>query len=96
MKVKNLAVLFEQEKDGGYSVSVPTLPGCFSQGDTFEEALKNIQEAIELYLEDEELPEEPVKEFFVPNHKIIRPGTLNNILKKSGISSQELINLLKN
>lgn len=66
MRIKNLAVLFEQEKDGGYSVSVPSLPGCFSQGDTFEEALKNIHEAIELYLEDEELPEEPVKEFFVP------------------------------
>lgn len=48
-KVKNLAVLFEQEKDGGYSVSVPSSPGCFSQGDTFKEALKNIQEAINLY-----------------------------------------------
>ncbi len=66
MKVRNLAVLFEQEKDGGYSVSVPSLPGCFSQGDTFEEALKNIQEAIDLYLEDEELPEAPIKEFIVP------------------------------
>lgn len=49
MKIRNLAVLFEQEKDGGYSVSVPSLRGCFSQGDTFEEALKNIQEAIDLY-----------------------------------------------
>ncbi len=66
MKVKNFAVLFEQEKGGGYSVSVPSLPGCFSQGDTFEEALKNIQEAIDLYLEDEELPEQPIKEFIVP------------------------------
>ena len=66
MKIRNLAVLFEQEKDGGYSVSVPSLPGCFSQGDTFEEALKNIQEAIDLYLEDEELPEAPIKEFIVP------------------------------
>ena len=65
MKIRNLAVLFEQEKDGGYSVSVPSLPGCFSQGGTFEEALKNIQEAIDLYLEDEELPELPVKEFVV-------------------------------
>lgn len=51
MKIKNFFVLFEQEKDGGYSVSVPSLPGCFSQGDTFEEATKNIKEAIELYLE---------------------------------------------
>ena len=45
--------VFLQEKDGGYSVLVPSLPGCFSQGDTFEEAVKNIQEAIELYLEEE-------------------------------------------
>ena len=66
MKIKNFAVLFEQEKDGGYSVSVPTLPGCFSQGNTFEEALKNIQEAIDLYIEDEKLPEQPAKEFIVP------------------------------
>lgn len=66
MKVRNFAVVFEQEKDGGYSVSVPSLPGCFSQGDTFEQALDNIKEAIDLYLEDEELPKQPVKEFMVP------------------------------
>lgn len=66
MKVKNFNVLFEQEKDGGFSVSAPSLPGCFSQGDTFEEALKNIKEAINLYLEDEKLPEQPIKEFIVP------------------------------
>ena len=44
-------VVFEQEEDGGFSVSAPALPGCFSQGDTFEEALRNIEEAIALYLE---------------------------------------------
>jgi len=44
--------IFAPEKEGGYSVSVPDLPGCFSQGDTFEEAENNIKEAIELYLED--------------------------------------------
>jgi len=43
--------VFEQEEDGGFSVSVPALPGCFSQGDSFEEAVQNITEAIELYLE---------------------------------------------
>lgn len=53
MKKQNFIVVFEQEEDGGFSVSVPSLPGCFSQGDTFEEATKNIREAIELYLEDE-------------------------------------------
>ena len=36
---------------GGYTVVVPDLPGCISEGDTEEEALTNIQEAIELYVE---------------------------------------------
>src|SRR5258708_4773949 len=43
-------VVLQRENDGGYVVSVPALPGCISQGDTREEALKNIEEAIELYL----------------------------------------------
>ena len=47
-----LKAVFTEEKEGGYSVSVPALPGCHSQGETFEEAQKNITEAIQLYLED--------------------------------------------
>lgn len=43
-------VLFTKEPEGGYSVSVPDLPGCHSQGDTFEEAEANIKEAIHLCL----------------------------------------------
>ena len=52
-------VVFEQESDRGYSVHVPALPGCASQGDTFDEAKTNIQEAIKLYLwslKDDNLP----------------------------------------
>jgi predicted RNase H-like HicB family nuclease len=45
-------VLLEPEDDGGYVVSVPALPGCISQGDTREEALANIREAISVYLDD--------------------------------------------
>ncbi|MCX6809724.1 MAG: type II toxin-antitoxin system HicB family antitoxin [Candidatus Berkelbacteria bacterium] len=66
MKNKNFIAFFEQEKDGGYSVSVPSLPGCFSQGDTFEEASKNIEEAAELYLEDVKLSDLPIRQFAVP------------------------------
>lgn len=44
-------VVLEDAADGGYSASVPTLPGCRSQGDTRDEALANIREAIELYVE---------------------------------------------
>ena len=45
-------VVLEKETDGGYVVSVPALPGCVSQGDNRDEALANIREAIELYVED--------------------------------------------
>ena len=44
-------VVLHPEKDGGYSVSVPALPSCCSQGETKEEALASIREAIELHLE---------------------------------------------
>ncbi|WP_054848308.1 type II toxin-antitoxin system HicB family antitoxin [Methanoculleus chikugoensis] len=44
-------VLEPSEEGGGYTVYVPSLPGCISEGDTREEALENIREAIELYLE---------------------------------------------
>jgi len=44
-------VVLEPSEEGGYTVYVPSLPGCISEGDTVEDALKNIQEAIELYLE---------------------------------------------
>ncbi len=47
--------IFTQEKDGRFSVTVPALPGCFSEGDTLDEAKKNIQEAMELYMEGENI-----------------------------------------
>lgn len=47
----NLHVVLEPSDEGGYTATVPALPGCISEGSTREEALGNIQEAIELYLE---------------------------------------------
>ena len=44
-------VVLEPAEEGGFNVSVPALDGCFTQGDTEEEALKNAQEAILCYLE---------------------------------------------
>jgi len=41
----------EPQEEGGFTAYVPSLPGCISEGDTKEEAIKNIKEAIELYLE---------------------------------------------
>lgn len=48
MKIK---IILEPSDEGGYTVIVPSLPGCISEGDSREEALRNIKEAIELYLE---------------------------------------------
>ncbi len=46
-----LKVVLGPSDEGGYTVYVPSLPGCISEGDTREEALENIQESIALYLE---------------------------------------------
>ena len=43
--------VFEEQEVGGFTVTVPSLPGCISEGDTFEEAKKNIAEAITVYVE---------------------------------------------
>jgi predicted RNase H-like HicB family nuclease len=46
-----LQVILEPSDEGGYTVYVPSLPGCISEGETVDEAMANIREAIELYLE---------------------------------------------
>ena len=48
MKIK---VCLVPSEEGGYTAIVPSLPGCISEGDTEKEAIENIKEAIELYLE---------------------------------------------
>jgi len=47
----NLKVVLEPSDEGGFTVHVPALPGCISEGDTREKALENIRKAITLYLE---------------------------------------------
>ncbi len=49
--VRKFHVLIEQDEDGGFVGKVPELKGCLSQGDTLDELMKNIREAIELCLE---------------------------------------------
>ena len=61
MKQYDLPIIIEQDKDG-YFANCPELQGCYAQGDTYEEALNNIKDAIKLHLEDrlsekEDLPE---------------------------------------
>ena len=68
---RKFRVILEPNELGGYTVMVPLLPGCISEGDTKEEALANIREAIELYIESlqadgESIPtEETVEEVVV-------------------------------
>lgn len=59
-KVYEFDVIILEDESGGYVALVPSLPGCHTQGDTIDEVLRNIREAIELYLEtlsDEEKEE---------------------------------------
>lgn len=53
-------VLIEQDEDGVYVAEVPSLPGCISQGQTREEAVENVREAIAAYLESLKAHGDPV------------------------------------
>ncbi|MFQ5487345.1 MAG: type II toxin-antitoxin system HicB family antitoxin [Gammaproteobacteria bacterium] len=59
-----LKIILEPSEEGGFTAYVPSLPGCISEGDSKDEALKNIKEAIELYLEvvDDDEPFSPGSE----------------------------------
>ena len=46
-----IQVVLEPSDEGGYTALVPALPGCISEGDTKDEAIRNVREAIEVYLE---------------------------------------------
>ena len=92
-------VVVEPQEEGGYTVYVPILPGCVSQGETVEEAMANIKEAIKVYLESLKergiaLPQVEEREF-VPKHRVIKTGTLREILREADLSRDEFRNLLE-
>ena len=63
MKILNFKILLKKEPEGGFTVFVPSLPGCITFGDTVDESIINAKEAIELYIESlkshgEEIPTE--------------------------------------
>jgi antitoxin HicB len=67
-KILKYDVIFEEQEVGGYTVIVPSLPGCISEGDTLDEAKENIEEAITAYLESmikngEKLPQKDTNIF---------------------------------
>lgn len=62
-------VVLEPSEEGGYTAIVAALPGCISEGNTVEEAITNIREAVELYLE-------PLDDYPSPECAVIRELTL--------------------
>ncbi|MDM8559705.1 type II toxin-antitoxin system HicB family antitoxin [Candidatus Parabeggiatoa sp. HSG14] len=82
-----LKVVFEPSEEGGYTVYVPSLPGCISEGNSKEEALINIKEAIELYLE-------PLENDLMttPNSQIMEVAILSKV---PNIGYEKVINALQ-
>lgn len=62
-------VVLEPSEEGGYTAIVPALPGCISEGDTIQEAMTNIREAVELYLE-------PLDDYATPEGALVKELTL--------------------
>lgn len=62
MKAHRFTINFIPAEEGGYTVTVPALPGCISEGDTYEEALENIKEAIHAFIESLQKDGLPVPE----------------------------------
>ena len=62
-------VILEKEEEGGYHAFCPMLKGCHSEGDTFEETIENMTEAIELYLESLIAHQQPVPQ----DNLIVKP-----------------------
>ena len=66
--MKNYKVVLEEQEEGGFVAYVPTLPGCATQGETRDETMNNIKEAISVYMEslsDRELPLPQIEELEV-------------------------------
>ncbi|KKR47854.1 MAG: hypothetical protein UT84_C0055G0005 [Candidatus Curtissbacteria bacterium GW2011_GWA1_40_16] len=77
-KVLKYTVVFEPSEEGGYVASVPALPGCLSQGETFEEASRMIKDAISGYLavlkdKGEEIPHES-EEVVISKVEVFQPS----------------------
>ena len=85
MKYLNFSVVIEEDKKGFFAFC-PELQGCYTQGENYEEALKNIKDAIQLHLKDMSAP--------FHSSKILHPKVLKSILKDADISAAELKKLL--
>ena len=68
---KSYSVIYEAVPDGGFVAYVPGLPGCHTQGDTMEETVNNIKEAILVYLESLSAHNDPI-----PHDQVVFQGTV--------------------
>ena len=83
-KAYQFEAIFTPQEEGGFTVEVPDLPGCISEGDTLKEAESNIQEAVELYLETLEergipIPERQPLNVLKMDITILRSGKVNKV-----------------
>ena len=60
MKQHTYRILLNKEPEGGFTVTVPSLPGCITYGETMDEAIANAKEAVELFLESLKAHGEPI------------------------------------
>ena len=60
MRIAKFTAVFESAEEGGYTVTVPALPGCVTEGDTLEEAVTMAKDAIAAYVESLKKHKEPV------------------------------------
>ena len=70
-----LKVMLEPSEEGGFTAYIPTLPGCVSEGDTVDEAMVNIREAVELYLE-------PIEDDLVGAEGTVIQGLIVDLLRR--------------
>lgn len=81
-KTISLVVVIHRAEEGGYWAEVPSLSGCATQGETEEELLANLREAIELFLEEEreeELPTEAEKAMTVTVTVSVKDGRIKTV-----------------
>ena len=109
MVKSNLAfnAVFQKEVAGGYSVWVDELPGCTAQGETFEEALHNMQEAIALYFQGKHDHKVQTDATYIHNHVSLEklfstqqqtiPIPFHKVIQKSALTltADELVKILK-